>query len=168
MAIKFDCPACGKTTQAPDEMAGRKARCPLCKAVIEVPSAPEEKAYAVTDVRKPAVDDGDEAGEERAEKRRPCPMCGEMILRKAAKCRYCGEIFDKTLAISEGRSKDGGDMTTGDWVVAIICSGIGCIAGIVWMIQGKRKGTKMFLVSLGMVIFWSAVRFVLELASEGR
>ena len=24
-------------------------------------------------------------------------MCGEMILTTAAKCRYCGEVFDETL-----------------------------------------------------------------------
>ncbi len=32
-----------------------------------------------------------------ADGRRPCPMCGEMIVAGAAKCRYCGEVFDSTL-----------------------------------------------------------------------
>ncbi|HKB42381.1 MAG TPA: hypothetical protein VKD72_38500 [Gemmataceae bacterium] len=34
-------------------------------------------------------------GEDEA--RRPCPMCGEMIIASAVKCRFCGEIFDPTL-----------------------------------------------------------------------
>ena len=42
--------------------------------------------------------------------------------------------------------------------VAILCSGIGCIAGLVWMIQGKPKGMKMFGISILMAIFWSFVR----------
>jgi len=29
--------------------------------------------------------------------RYPCPACGEMIVRGAAKCRYCDEIFDPVL-----------------------------------------------------------------------
>jgi rubredoxin len=35
--------------------------------------------------------------------RRPCPMCGEMIVASALKCRFCGEIFDESLAASEQR-----------------------------------------------------------------
>ena len=27
-------------------------------------------------------------------------------------------------------------------IVAILCSGIGCVDGIVWMIQGKPKGKR--------------------------
>ncbi len=102
------------------------------------------------------------------EDRKPCPACGEMILRKAAKCRYCGEIFDPTLKKKARKSRGGGvadideDMTTGDWVVAVICSGIGCIAGIVWMIQGKPKGPKMFGISLLFAFMWGAIRAVME------
>ncbi|MBC8116612.1 MAG: hypothetical protein H7062_19640 [Candidatus Saccharimonas sp.] len=96
-----------------------------------------------------------------------------MIVKKAAKCRYCGEIFDpafkkkaKSRSSSGGYADDGDDMSTGDWVIAIVCSGIGCIVGIVWMIQGKPKGTKMFLVSFGMQIFWGLVRLAIELANN--
>ena len=59
-------------------------------------------------------------------------------------------------------------MSTGDWVAAILCSGIGCIAGIVWMIQGKPKGKKMFLISLCMNFFWGLVRFGIEAANDNR
>lgn len=31
--------------------------------------------------------------EPTTELRRPCPMCRELILRGARKCRYCGEIL---------------------------------------------------------------------------
>jgi hypothetical protein len=27
----------------------------------------------------------------------PCPVCGELIVQGAAKCRHCGEIFDRVM-----------------------------------------------------------------------
>ena len=39
MSIVFECPSCGKRAQAPDELAGKKARCPQCQTVIQVPQA---------------------------------------------------------------------------------------------------------------------------------
>jgi predicted RNA-binding Zn-ribbon protein involved in translation (DUF1610 family) len=103
--------------------------------------------------------------------RRPCPMCGEMIAVGAAKCRYCDAIFDAGLrAIEKSKrrrsSDDDSDLSVGDWVVAILCSGIGCIAGIVWMIQGKPKGAKMLGVSLAVGTFWTIVRVIIEAAAN--
>ena len=43
-------------------------------------------------------------GEDESD-RRPCPMCGEMVKASAAKCRYCGEIFDEDLRRLEKRKK---------------------------------------------------------------
>jgi hypothetical protein len=34
------------------------------------------------------------------------------------------------------------------------------------MIQGKRKGLKMFGISLASMVFWTIVRIVLEVAME--
>ena len=44
-----------------------------------------------------------------------------------------------------------------DWVLAIVCSGIGCIVGIVYLIQGKPKAPMMIGVSLVMNIIWAAL-----------
>jgi hypothetical protein len=38
--------------------------------------------------------------------RRPCPVCGEMIVATAAKCRFCGEILDETVK-RVGKAKSG-------------------------------------------------------------
>jgi hypothetical protein len=40
-----------------------------------------------------------------------------------------------------------------DWVICILCSGIGCILGIVYLVQGKKKGIKMIGISflVGMI-----------------
>ena len=113
-----------------------------------------------------------------AENRRPCPMCGEMILVNAVKCRFCGEVFDDDLKGVEtkkqkkkkkkSRSHDPADedMSTGDWVVAIFCSGIGCLAGLIWMIQGKPKGGKMLGVSIAMVIVWNVIGTIIQMANK--
>ncbi len=99
-------------------------------------------------------------------------MCGEMILRKAAKCRHCGEIFDPDLREREEkrrrRSSGPGDddLTAAEWVVAILCSGIGCICGIVWLIQGKEKGKKMLAVSLIASVVWGTIRVLIETAAR--
>ena len=93
-------------------------------------------------------------------------MCGEMIQKSAVKCRHCGEIFDPLLKAQAKKtaasSGPDADLSVGEWVVAIVCSGIGCIMGIIWMIQGKPKGKKMFLVSLCMQFIWGVLRFALE------
>jgi hypothetical protein len=167
--ISFQCPQCGKKLKAPDDAAGKSSRCPGCGSPVTCPEAiydaelvdappdgfnpfgdlADDQPYAVAG---PKPGDAPEFGATPGEARRPCPMCGEMIVASAAKCRFCGEIFDPALKKAKKKAKKRGpeaeDLTGGDIVVGLLCSGIGCIAGIVWMIQGKPKGWKMVLLSI--------------------
>jgi predicted RNA-binding Zn-ribbon protein involved in translation (DUF1610 family) len=153
---------------APDSAAGKTTSCPKCGGKIEIPTPGEfddileaevapSRPFTDDDFASPvpaAAADGD---------RKPCPMCGEMIQKDAVKCRHCGEIFDPLLKAQikkTGKVAGDEDLTTAEWVVAILCSGIGCIIGIIWMIQGKPKGKKMLVVSLCV----QAVFFVLRVA----
>jgi predicted RNA-binding Zn-ribbon protein involved in translation (DUF1610 family) len=173
-------------------MAGKQAKCPNCKSLMTLPDIVHEAEEIVPPPPSPPPAPAsnmsslfDEEAEYQLSQgpkinapssseppRRPCPMCGEMIAVGAAKCRYCDAIFDAGLrAIEKSKrrrsSSDGdSDMSAGDWVVAILCSGIGCIAGIVWMIQGKPKGAKMLGVSLAAGTFWTIVRVILEAAAN--
>ncbi|HWB10719.1 MAG TPA: hypothetical protein VG826_15930 [Pirellulales bacterium] len=63
--------------------------------------------------------------------------------------------------VSAGRHKDRSELETTDWVLAALCSGIACIVGIVWLVQGKQKGLKMVGISLMFAFFWNVVRYVL-------
>jgi len=46
MAIQFQCPQCDKTLKVADENAGKKAKCPSCQTVVQIPFAtsPQEPA----------------------------------------------------------------------------------------------------------------------------
>lgn len=185
---------------APDSAAGKKGRCPKCSATFVVPEPVQEAEPVAPDFglqETPGSSQGvgdllDEmddyplatgppaasapaaaAGEGAGEPRRPCPMCGEMILTGAVKCRYCGEVFDPALKKKEkkrkksyGTTDDDDTLGTGDWLLAILCSGIGCIIGIIWLIQGKPKAGKMIGVSLLFAFLWNVIRFAIEMAAH--
>lgn len=62
--------------------------------------------------------------------------------------------------------QDSGDMTGADWVIAILCPGIGCIIGIVRLIQGKSSGGKMLGMSILFAVIWNIVRFAIMTAGH--
>jgi len=170
--IEMNCPGCGAQLNAADDAAGQMMACPQCGKPFTV-SEPIYDAEAILEpVSSPNDMEGLGAPAPTGEERRPCPMCGEMIVATAAKCRFCGEIFDPALRKAEALTRSGSrspgdaDLSTGEWVVAILCSGIGCIVGIVWMIQGKPKGKKMFAVSFLANIGWGVLRAVIESAKK--
>ena len=70
--------------------------------------------------------------------------------------------FRKPEYASQGRpSSYDADLTAAEWLVAILCSGIGCIVGIVWLIQGRPKAGKMLGVSLAFSFLWGLLRLAL-------
>lgn len=113
------------------------------------------------------------AKDDSAGKKVKCPGCGDVLAIPGdgfgGSSNLSTEKYGENPYASEGKSFDNemkhkaaaadADMSTGDWVVAILCSGIGCIAGIIWMIQGKPKGSKMLGISLLMIVVWNVIRF---------
>jgi predicted RNA-binding Zn-ribbon protein involved in translation (DUF1610 family) len=108
MPISFSCHQCGRNLKAPDNAAGKSSKCPGCGATVTCPEAvynaelleappAEAEAYAVADPDGAYAMAAPPVAAAAQEARRPCPMCGEMIVVGAAKCRFCGEIFDETL-----------------------------------------------------------------------
>ncbi|MBI2808469.1 MAG: hypothetical protein HYX68_26070 [Planctomycetes bacterium] len=54
------------------------------------------------------------------------------------------------------------NLSGGEIVLAVLCSGIGCIMGIVWLIQGRPKAAKMIGLSLAVGIVKNIVWFTLN------
>ena len=72
---------------------------------------------------------------------------------------YESPRFD--VQVSHGRRKDRSELEMTDWVLAAICSGIACIVGLVWLIQGKPKGLKMIGISFLFMFLWNALRYLI-------
>ena len=60
------------------------------------------------------------------------------------------------------------DMTVGDWLLCIFCGGIGCILGIVRLIQGKPNAGKMIGFSILFSFLWGLLRAFLETALQSQ
>ncbi|GEM_PF-746257 len=173
------CPQCGAKVKVPGVATPQDfGSLPVVEAqAVENASywEPPEGTIPVAPAPQAATDgDGEDSG---SAARRPCPACGTMIPMAALKCRVCNEIFDPKLkkATAKAAAKavkgsfsggEGDDLTAGEWVLAILCSTIGCIVGIVWMIQGKPKGKKMLLISVCVQLVWGAVRFAIEMGNR--
>jgi predicted RNA-binding Zn-ribbon protein involved in translation (DUF1610 family) len=191
MSISFQCPRCGKKLKAPDNAAGKSSTCPGCGGkvtcpepvydaeVVEMELAPEKPKgfdpYSEMDDDKPYGVVAPQPVEQTSDdSRRPCPMCGEMIVTTAAKCRFCGEVFDSTLKKAKSKKKkkkkydrEDESLTGSEIALGIICSGIGCIAGLIWMIQGKPKGLKMVGVSIVADIVKSVLVAIFQASQKG-
>jgi predicted RNA-binding Zn-ribbon protein involved in translation (DUF1610 family) len=177
MAIQVSCASCGSSFNAPDSAAGKQAKCPKCGGPIKIPiAAPAEEVLEAELAPSTPYSDDDFAVEPPPQRpedadRKPCPKCGEMIQRSAMKCRFCGEILDPMLraqnqGVGTSSNSADADLTVVDWVLCILCSGIGCILAIIYIIQGKPKGTKMLLIALAVQAFWVVVRVALMSAQQ--
>jgi hypothetical protein len=64
MPITANCPGCGKTIAAPDSAAGRKAHCPHCGVIVDIPAgetAVQELAAALSRPAQANAGDADAA-----------------------------------------------------------------------------------------------------------
>jgi hypothetical protein len=54
---------------------------------------------------------------------KPCPYCGEAVLKAAKKCKHCREILSPALRAARSRQGKGGDENAGR--TALICGIVG-------------------------------------------
>jgi predicted RNA-binding Zn-ribbon protein involved in translation (DUF1610 family) len=119
VAIQVTCLHCHAKLTTDESKAGRKAKCPKCGGVIEIPAlaplgAGDIVGGEVDPFRGLADDDyqleppSAAPAAEASGERKPCPMCGELIAAKAVKCRYCGEVLDRSMrgVIATGGASD--------------------------------------------------------------
>ena len=90
--LKFNCPHCEQSLEAPEEMLGQTIECPSCNSTIQLPDPePQHKPDPPVELRTP-VQTPSPAPPQR--KTQDCPFCSEEILASARKCKHCGEFLD--------------------------------------------------------------------------
>ncbi|WP_166820645.1 DUF4190 domain-containing protein [Thalassoroseus pseudoceratinae] len=123
MAIEVECRNCGRILRAPDDAAGRRAKCPECSAVVLVHEDGDEfdeffdTDFLPTEEPSGFHEDYEETPPRDRRDVRPCPVCGEYIKSRATRCRFCGE------SLRESRHARPGDRSEG-WAIASLVLGI--------------------------------------------
>jgi len=85
--LVFNCPNCGQSLEAPEELLGSVIECPCCKDSIQIPAAEDGQAESeLAENHTPA----------NSKAVRACPYCGEEIAVVAKKCKHCGEWLDES------------------------------------------------------------------------
>ncbi|MBW3539867.1 MAG: hypothetical protein KY476_06325 [Planctomycetes bacterium] len=165
MSIETECPSCGRMLKVADSAAGQERDCPGCGQPVEIPEPVYEAELA---------DDAEAAG---GAPRRPCPVCGEMIVASAAVCRFCGEVFDESIAghsrerSAEALAQEKQDSQTS--LLLLITGIIGCfspilaIYGIVFLSKRSHDFPRKGLAIAGTVLhcLWSV--FLIYYLSQG-
>jgi hypothetical protein len=141
------CPSCNATLKTAESSAGKRAKCPKCAGIIQIPelAAPVDEYELDTEASVGGAFSDDElaGGPPITADRRPCPACGELIPKKAIKCRFCGEILDHSMRGVIGSASGAGDVSDPGWLkvrsglsILYNCIIIIFIAAIVMVISG--------------------------------
>jgi predicted Ser/Thr protein kinase len=89
------CPYCGKALQIPDDAIGKPVRCPFCKQLFAIRTAPEERGARSAEREAPS---NARSGAPRSALRAPpapteCPSCRAKLLPGASACMDCGYVL---------------------------------------------------------------------------
>jgi len=140
----WNCPRCRNTMHQNCHQTAGGCRSDIC--------APQLTAPAVA----PQVAPGPE------QKMKECRACGEKILAKASICKYCGEsqtLNNRFREAQEKRRAATEDNLSGlEIAFGLLCGGIACIMAVVWLIQGKKKGWKLLLLSIVSQMIFGVIR----------
>ncbi len=206
MPISVTCPSCHKALSAPDSAAGKQALCPACRAVLAVPDMNQDSVMEAEAVESPpqgfaanpqgtfepyrptrepaaagsyfglAGQPAKVAADPSAGQRRACPICGELIMAVAAKCRYCQSILDPRLAQQSQATRSREDLRKiaaryNRLVVCIVGEAVAAVAAIVAGCSNLMTLLAVVLVAMGIAAlagFILVVMLSMSLYSVGR
>ncbi len=119
----FNCPHCDQSLEATEDLLGQTLECPACKGSIQLPAPepqPEPQPQAEPKPRQPPQKKIVTRRSSSSSTTKPCPYCGEHILRSAQKCKHCGEFL-------KGRHEVKTNVKQGALIGAVACFAIGII-----------------------------------------
>lgn len=134
----FNCPKCKQTMHLHCYESRQSCASKRCQEAKTMADAPPVQLGDNPEIRRPTATTSATRG--RGERRRE-----ERPSKPGKRPKPAGNPADDNL--------DGGEILFG-----IICAGLACIVSIVWMIQGKKKGLKLFCISLIAQIVWTILR----------
>ena len=157
MAVSFECPTCGKKLKAPESAIGKSLACPGCEAQVSCPEPIYEVEVVGTGDVNGSAADAHSGAPVVVNDRRPCPMCGEMILATAIKCRYCDEVFDqglsKTHRLKSTRyHREEAKLDIEHFALAILCTGGALLLATYWMVRGDPRGLSLVKLAVYVII----------------
>jgi len=177
MAIKAQCPNCGKVISAPDSYLGKKVKCSNCSTKFRMLKPEEKKEAPEIQQKAEQVINQEEKKEVRRETEKPvepevkredkkCPACGNSLRQEAIKCRYCGEIVEVPIGLQKPSNSaseitvkaDGSDGKRRRKEELIVVIGVLLTISLVAFAQSGRLGMIIALVEFSFgFLFWVAV-----------
>ena len=161
------CPKCGVQIELGDDVFNCRAcnssmhqACHTAVGGCANPACPETKVGREGSPVSPSpVAAPPAAAVPMAADEKPCRFCGERIKVGAVKCRFCNEFQSETdRGKTQASSPADEKLNAWEILLGILCAGVGCIVGIVYIIQGKKKGWKLLLLSIIAWIIFCIIR----------
>ena len=90
MSIIVTCPSCKTSKNAPDEVAGKRVKCPACGDIFDVLAESDLPLRPHPDTTIPAEDDVDTPNGEGKSR---CPSCSEYVQPGASVCPHCHQAI---------------------------------------------------------------------------
>ena len=170
--IKFYC-KCGQKIRVDDVHAGKKGKCPKCKAVVLIPNASEEEfdieemlgSIEPNDPRDTSDSQEDSQSYAMTEEAKPtkqCTYCGESILVVAKKCKHCGEflggrqrtpIRNNSNAVGQARKPWSSGVMVVFILLTICLPIIGFLIGLCGLTQKQNKSNGLELLVVSIICF---------------
>ena len=113
--IRFNCPSCNQSMEAPSDMSGQVVACPSCRSTFKIPFVGSMKK---------------------------CPYCGELVLRSAVICKHCRTDFRAAAMQSNKKKADPVTVTFSICAALAFCI---AFVGFFHIITGEGVGFKIVL-----------------------
>jgi hypothetical protein len=158
----FNCPQCRATMHLACHEAG--GGCAGCQPPV-APPLPPLAGIQPAGIPLAGIPPLMAEAAEDTRPRVPCRFCSELIPQGAALCGFCGEYQNESARVLQQLTvaKASGDDKMNVWeiLLCVLCGGIGCIVGIVYAVQGKKKGWKMILLAIAVGVVWTIIRLIM-------